>query len=194
MNLDLNTSEPRIMHIDLNSCFTTIEQQANRLLRNRPVGVAAYDSPRGFVLAASYPAKAKGVKLGVTNAEAKVLAPGITIMTPDPSKYREAHKRFKEILLDYTSDVSPKSIDEFVLDLSGSPVLRSGQSVEAIGLEIKQKIYARLGEAVTVNIGIATNRFLAKYAAGFDKPNGLTIITHENLISKYNGMSLVDLP
>lgn len=192
--LSFNTSEPRIMHIDLNSCFTTIEQQANRLLRNRPVGVAAYDSPRGFVLAASYPAKAKGVKLGVNCAEAKVLAPGITIMTPDPSKYREAHARFKDILLRYTSDVAAKSIDEFVLNFAGSPATRNGLSMQQIAEKIKQDIYQGLGEAVTVNIGVATNRFLAKYAAGFDKPNGLTIITHTDIENRYTNMDLVDLP
>lgn len=193
-DLNLNRAEPRIMHIDLNSCFTTIEQQANRLLRNRPVGVAAYDSPRGFVLAASYPAKAKGVKLGVTCAEAKVLAPGITIMTPDPSKYREAHTRFREILLCYTSDVHPKSIDEFVLDLHNSPIIRQGLSMQDIAYQIKQDIRRDLGEAVTVNIGIATNRFLAKYAAGFDKPDGLTTIDHRTIIDRYQGMDLIDLP
>jgi DNA polymerase-4 len=235
---------PLIMHIDLNSCFATIEAQANRLLRGRPVGVAAYDTPRGFVLAANYAAKAKGVKLGVNVAEARVLAPGIVIMTPDPAKYRDAHNKFKELLLEYTDDVHPKSIDEFVLNLQGSQVLKKkkklivmigtvifssqfsisnqslksnyqtdysllisskmspikdehrlhSQAMRIIGYEIKQKIYERLGEAVTVNVGIGPNRFLAKYAAGFNKPNGMTLIDHTNLLEFYQGMDLVDLP
>ncbi len=182
------------MHIDLNSCFAIIEQQANRLLRGRPVGVSAYDTPKGFVLAASYEAKAKGIKLGVNVAEARQLCPGIIILTPDPSKYREAHKRFKELLLEYSSDVVPKSIDEFILDLSGSPALRSGKTMEQIGLEIKQKIAERLGEAVTVNVGIGPNRFLAKYAAGFDKPDGMTRIDHRTIEQRYENMDLTDLP
>ncbi len=185
VELPLNKASARIMHIDLNSCFSIIEQQANRLLRNRPVGVAAYDTPHGFVLAASYDAKRMGVKLGVNVAEARRLCPGIVIMTPDPAKYREAHRRFKELMLEYTSDVSPKSIDEFVLNLAGSPILRSGASMTEIGLEIKQKVAERLGEAVTVNIGIGPNRFLAKYAAGFDKPDGMTLINHTNLEAYY---------
>ena len=69
-NLPLNRAPPLVMHIDLNSCFAIIEQQANRLLRGKPVGVAAYDTPRGFILASSYQAKAKGIKLGVNVAEA----------------------------------------------------------------------------------------------------------------------------
>jgi len=180
-DLPINAVLPRVMHIDLNSCFAIIEQQANRLLRGRPVGVAAYDTPRGFVLAASYEAKRQGIKLGVNVQEARAMCPGIVIMTPDPSKYREAHRRFKELMLEYTSDVTPKSIDEFVLDLSGSPILRSGQTMEQIGLQIKDKVRERLGEWVTVNIGIGPNRFLAKYAAGFNKPDGMTRIDHHNL-------------
>ncbi len=188
------------MHIDLNSCFATIEAQANRLLRNRPVGVAAYDTPRGFVVAANYIAKAKGVKLGVNVGEARVLAPGIVIMTPDPAKYRDAHQKFKDLLLEYTDDVHPKSIDEFVLNFAGSAALRMrtalphNQAMLQIGDEIKQKIYERLGEAVTVNIGIGTNRFLAKYAAGLDKPNGMTLIDHTTLKSYLLDKDLIDLP
>lgn len=192
--LPLNPAEPRVMHIDLNSCFATIEKQANRLLRNRPIAVAAYDTPRGFVLAACYTAKSRGVKLGVNVAQARQMCPDIVIMTPDPAKYREAHRRFKELLLEYTDDVAPKSIDEFVLNFSGSPSLRSGLTMEEIGRDIKQKIYQKLGEAVTVNIGIAPNRFLAKYAAGFDKPNGMKTINHANLPDVYRDMELTSLP
>ena len=194
MKLDTNIKKPDVMHIDLNSCFAIIEQQANRLLRGRPVGVAAYDTPRGFVLAASYQAKAKGVKLGVNVAQARELCPDIVIMTPDPSKYREAHKRFKQVLLDYTDDVTPKSIDEFVIHLENAPVYKQGLRPEAIGYEIKQKIYESLGEAVTVNVGIGPNRFLAKLAAGLHKPNGLDVITHKNLRSVYKKLDLLDLP
>lgn len=192
--LPINTAPPQIMHIDLNSCFATIEAQANRLLRGRPVGVAAYDTPRGFVLAANYIAKAKGVVLGVNVQEARQLCPGIVIMTPDPSKYREAHIRFKQLLLEYSPAVTPKSIDEFVVDMSATPSIQRGMSMEQIGLEIKAKIAERLGEAVTVNIGIAPNRFLAKYAAGFNKPDGMTTIDHTNLRGMYDGRDLVDLP
>lgn len=192
--LAINKSYPLTMHIDLNSCFATIEKQANRLLRGRPVGVAAYDTPRGMILASCYLAKAAGVKLGVNVQEARQMCPGIVIMTPDPPKYREAHRRFGELLKDYTPDVVAKSIDEFVLNFAGTPTVQQGHSLQGVGMEIKQKIYERLGEAVTVNIGIAPNRFLAKYAAGFNKPDGLTQIDSNNLEASFLGMDLVDLP
>lgn len=198
----LNKSPPCVMHIDLNSCFAIIEQQANRLLRGRPVGIAAYDTPKGFILAASYEAKAKGIKLGVNVEQSRSMCPGIVIMAPDPAKYREAHRLFKELLLEYTPDVTPKSIDEFVLNMSSSPALRQrtdngmshNDAILDIGRMMKQKIRERLGEWVTVNVGIGTNRFLAKYAAGFGKPDGMTLIDHANLESMYDGMKLVDLP
>ncbi len=214
MNQDkllLNKALPYVMHIDLNSCFAIIEQQANRLLRGRPVAVPAYDTPRGMVIASSYEAKAKGIKLGVNVQQARQIDPRVVILTPDPAKYREAHRLFKKVLLAYTPDVHPKSIDEFVLDFESSLMLkkrfaeRSAKSTDAprkihnrlmrdIALEIKRDIAESLGEYVTVNIGISTNRFLAKYAAGFGKPDGMLLIDHANLRDSYRGMSLVDLP
>jgi DNA polymerase IV len=192
--LTINKGPALTMHIDLNSCFATIEKQANRLLRDRPVGVAAYDTPRGFVLAACYQAKARGIKLGVNVAEARAMCPGIIILTPDPAKYREAHKRLRRVLEVYTSDIEPKSIDEFVLNFASSPFIRDGFTMPQLASRVKKDIYQSLGEAVTVNIGIATNRFLAKYAAGFNKPNGLTVISPDKIKNFYEGMDLVDLP
>ena len=145
LNLDNNKIKQQVRHIDLNSCFAIIEQQANRLLRGRPVGVAAYDTPRGFVIASSYEAKGRGVKLGVNVAQARLLCPNIIIMTPDPPKYREAHKRFKDVLLSYTDDVTPKSIDEFVMHLENAPLYMQGVSAETIGHQIKNGIYNSLG-------------------------------------------------
>ncbi len=194
LSLDISKIKPQVMHIDLNSCFAIIEQQANRLLRGKPVGVAAYDTPRGFLVASSYEAKRFGVKLGVNVAQARQMCPNIVIMTPDPSKYREAHKRFKDVLLAYTDDVTPKSIDEFVVHLENAPLYMQGVSAQTIGHQIKNGIYESLGEAVTVNVGIGPNRFLAKLAAGLHKPNGLDIINHDNLRSVYETLDLLDLP
>ena len=76
MDLNLNDTEPLIMHIDLNSCYAIIEQQANRLIRNKPVGVAAYTTPRGFIIASSYEAKRQGIKL-MRIQDAKKIDPSI---------------------------------------------------------------------------------------------------------------------
>ncbi len=194
MDLGYNHAIPRIMHIDLNSCFATIEQQANRRQRGRPVAVAAYDHPNGIILAASYEAKALGIVLGTKMKEAKAICPDIYIVEPDPPKYREAHRRFREVLERFTSDVTPKSIDEFVVDLTGSPAIMSGKTMQQIGYEVKAAVHEHVGEAVNCNVGIAPNRFLAKLAAGLHKPDGLDTIAAENLETTLANLRLVDLP
>ena len=194
MELGLNYNQPLIMHVDLNSCFAMIEQQANPLIRRKPVAVAAYNTPKGIILAASYEAKALGIKVGVNILEAKLLCPEIIIMTPDPDKYFNAHRRFKKVLLNYTNEITPKSVDEFIIDFSGSVARRSGLDLETIGKKIKKDLACELGEYITVNIGIAPNRFLAKLAAGLNKPDGMDRITATNLREVYSKLELTDLP
>lgn len=193
MKLSLNTARPLVMHIDLNSCYAIIEQQANPLIRHKPVGVAAYTSPGGFILASSYEARALGVTM-MRVREARELAKDIIVLPPDPEKYFDAHRRFRRILERYTSNVTPKSIDEFVIDFTGSEAVRRGQSLAAIGRQIKQEIKREIGEYVTVNVGIGPNRFLAKVATGLHKPDGLDSITTNNLRETYKQLTLMDLP
>ncbi len=193
MDLLLNKALPLIMHIDLNSCFATIEQQANPLYRRKPLAVAAYDTPRGMIIASSYEAKAKGIKLGVNVAEARAIDPNVIILMPDPPKYREAHKLFREVLSDYTSAVVAKSIDEFVIDFQGSPSVREGRDLVDVGYEMKHRIKDHIGSYVTVNVGIGTNRFWAKTAAGLNKPDGLNVMCADNALEIYGKLSLTDL-
>ncbi len=194
MEIPINYNPPRIMHIDLNSCFAILEQQANPMLRNRPVAIAAYDTPRGAVIASSYEAKARGIKLGVNVREARLLCPDVFVMMPDPEKYFDAHRRFKKVLLNYTDDVTPKSVDEFVIDFRGSRAVQRGINLEDIGRQIKADIKKSLGEYVTVNVGIGPNRFLAKLAAGLNKPDGLDVIDGHNLRETLGRVELIDLP
>src|SRR5437870_13517271 len=97
MDLLLNQTLPLIMHIDLNSCFATIEQQANPLYRRKPLAVAAYDTPRGMIIASSYEAKAKSSKLRVNVTEATAIDPMVIIIMTDPAKYREANNLIREV-------------------------------------------------------------------------------------------------
>lgn len=193
MEMPINYNDPLIMHIDLNSAYAMIEQQANPLIRHKPVAVAAYDTPRGMIVASSYEAKAKGIKLGVNVAEARMIDPNVIIIMPDPEKYFDAHRRFRRVLQNYSDSVTAKSVDEFVVDFRGSLAVRSGKSMADIGMMIKHDIKLALGEYITVNVGIGPNRFLAKTAAGLNKPDGLDIITGDNLRSVYSDLELIDL-
>ena len=194
MDTPINYNNPLIMHIDLNSCFAIIEQQANPLIRNKPVAIAAYNTPRGAIIASSYEAKALGIKLGTNVRDARMLCREVIVLTPDPEKYFDAHRRFKKILQNYTDEVTPKSVDEFVVDFSGSRAVQLGKSIDQVGYEIKKDIRDSLGEYVTVNVGIGPNRFLAKLAAGLNKPDGMDTINGENLRDVYSKLQLIDLP
>ncbi len=190
-DLIFNPTEPSILHIDLNSCFATIEQQANPFLRGRPIAISAYNTPYSCILAPSIEAKTHGVKTGMRVSEGKKLCPDLHVMEPDSWKYRIAHLRLRRILDSYTSKVVPRSIDEFALDFSGTASFRKGLMETA--KDIKQRIQEDLGEWVRVSIGISTNFFLAKTAAGLHKPDGLDVINKENFLQVYKDLSLTDL-
>ncbi|MBI2065985.1 DNA polymerase IV [Candidatus Woesebacteria bacterium] len=189
--LAFNKKPSTIMHLDLNSCFATIEQQANPHLRGRPIAVAAYTTPSGCIVAPSVEAKKYGVKVGMRVKEGKLLCPALIVLPPDPWKYRNVHLGLRKVLSDYTDKFVPKSIDEFVLNLEGYPAYQKGML--NLGVEIKERIKAEIGEWITVSIGIAPNRFLAKTAAGLHKPDGLDEINKDNFQAIYSGLRLTDL-
>lgn len=191
IKLPFNPKTSTILHIDLNSCFATIEQQANSKLRGKPIAVAAYTSPSGCIIAPSIEAKKLGIKVGLRVKDGKMLYKDLIILPPDPMKYRNVHLRLKKILLTYTNIVIPKSIDEFILDLNGFSALK--KDIFQVALEIKQRIKEEIGEWITCSIGIAPNRFLAKLAASLHKPDGLEEINKDNFQEVYSKISLVDL-
>jgi len=189
--LQFNPKNPTIMHIDLNSCFATIEQQANRHLRGKPVVVAAYKTDSGCIIAPSVEAKKLGIKVGMRVKDGKLIYPKLIVLEPDPWKYRNVHFQLKKLLHTYTEVVYPKSIDEFFLDLEGYPAFKKG--IVTVAREIKKRIKEEIGEWITVSIGIAPNRFLAKTAAGLKKPDGLELIDKNNYKEVYSLLKLTDL-
>lgn len=183
---------PQMMHIDLNSAFATIEQQANPLLRGKPIGVCSYTTPGGIILAASYEAKALGIGTGTPVRQAKEICRDIVVMMPDPDKYYYVNSLLYRLLNSYTSDITPLSVDEFVLDFSHSRQINRN-SLTSIARAIKRRIHHEIGDWMRVNIGIGSNRFLAKTAASLHKPNGLDVIDHRNLRDVYASLELRDL-
>lgn len=190
-DLPFNPKPPTLLLVDINSCFATIEQQANPLLRGKPVAVAAYATPSGCILAASYEAKRMGVKTGMRVKDGKLLCPDLKVLTPDPQKYRDAHLKLRTVLSRYSNTVIPKSIDEFVVELEGCPCLKSG--IINVCLDIKDNIKKHVGDWVTVSIGIGPNIFLAKTAAGLKKPDGLEEINASNFESVYSKLEITNL-
>lgn len=183
---EFNGNIPNIIHLDINSCFATIEQQANPILRDKPVVVCAYTNASGCILAASVTAKKLGIKTGMRVMDAKKVCPNIITLLPDPPKYRFVHKKIKKILKSYSDKVIPKSIDEFVFKTVASDLW-------LVASEIKRRIKQEIGEYITVSIGISTNTYLAKLASNLQKPDGLSQINSTNYLEVFSKLKLTDL-
>ncbi len=181
------------MWIDLNSAFATAEQQAHHSLRGKPMGVTNRLSKECCVIAASYEAKALGIKVGCRRTEALALCPDFILLESDPPKYHTVYQKLLSIMKDYSPNVKMKSIDEGIIDFQNSRSLTKGRSLSDIGREIKQRVRTEIGDYTKINIGIAPNRFLAKTAAGLNKPDGLDVIDHHSLIDVYGSLELEDL-
>lgn len=190
---EFNTERPLIMHIDLNSCFATVEQQARPLLRGKPVAIVNRRTEHTAIVTASYEAKAKGVKVGMKLKEARILCPDIVALESDPSKYRYVYHKLLDIMRDYSAHVTMKSIDEGVIDFHQTSHDIAGRDLVEIGHEIKRRLKEEIGVWMRCNIGISTNRFLAKTAAGLHKPDGLDVITSQNIKQVLGELKLVDL-
>jgi len=193
VNEGYNTARPLVMYIDLNSCFATVEQQARPMLRDRPVAIANRRTEHTSIVTASYEAKAAGVKLGMKVRDAKVFCPDLVVLESDPPKYRYVYHKLMDIMRDYSPSFTMKSIDEGVIDFALSPAAIRNRDLVEVGHEIKRRLREEVGCAMRCNIGIAPNRFLAKTAAGLHKPDGLDVITHQNLREVLSGLSLQDL-
>jgi len=159
--------EATILHADLDAFFASVEQRDDPRLRGRPVIVGA-----GVVLAASYEAKAYGVRTAMGGAQARRLCPHAIVVPPRMSAYSEASKAVFEVFDDTTPLVEGLSIDEAFLDVRGLRRL-AGEPTD-IAVRLRQRVLEQVGLPITV--GIARTKFLAKVASGVGKPNGLLVV------------------
>ena len=161
----------------MNSYFASCEQQANPFLRGRPVGVCAYLSKNGCIIASSIEAKKFGVKTGCRVFEAKELCPQIILIENEPAKYRSITQKIFSILFDYTDSIEPYSIDEAFLDLTG--FAHNFKETKIIADQINQRIKKEVGEWLKASIGISETRFLAKFASDIAEKDSILIIEKE---------------
>ncbi len=161
------TGEATIVHADVDAFFAAVEQRDDPGLRGRPVIVGG-----GVVLAASYEAKAHGIRTAMSGARARRLCPDAIVVAPRMSAYSEASKAVYEVFEDTTPLVEGLSIDEAFLDVRGMRRL-SGTPVE-IARRLRREVRRRVGLPITV--GVARTKFLAKVASGVAKPDGLLVV------------------
>ncbi len=163
-----------VLLLDMNSYFASVEQQANPLLRGKPVGVCAYLSDNGCIIAASIEAKQRGVKTAMRVQHARRLCPDIVLVENEPAKYRIVSKAIFVLLAEYSDNVSPYSIDEAFVDLTGW--VADMREAVSVAQTIKRRIKQEIGSWLQCSVGISFTHWLAKFAAEEHKPNGLTVI------------------
>ncbi len=156
----------------MDAFYASVEQRDDPSLRGKPVAVGGSPTGRGVVAAASYEARAFGVRSAMPMARAVRLCPHLSIVRPDFQKYRTASQAVFEIFRSVTTRVEPLSLDEAYLD-----VTENAWGL-ALGREVALRIKATIRErtALTASAGVAPNKFLAKIASGWKKPDGLTVI------------------
>ena len=174
----------RILHIDMDAFYASVEQRDNPSLRGRPVAVGGDPDKRGVVAAASYEARTFGVRSALSMAKAVRLCPSLVIVRPDFSKYQAVSRQVFEIYRSVTPLVEPLSLDEAYLDVTdnawGEPL------GTVVARRLKDAI--RTATGLTASAGVATNKFLAKIASGWQKPDGLTVIPPERMEAFLQGL------
>jgi DNA polymerase-4 len=167
----------RILHIDMDAFYASVEQRDKPELRGLPVAVGGRPDQRGVVAAASYEARAFGVRSAMPMARAVRLCPSLVIVRPDFARYKAASQAVFTIFRRVTPLVEPLSLDEAYLDVT------ENSWGEPLGRSVAQRIKAEIKEAtrLTASAGVAPNKFLAKIASGWKKPDGLTVIAPERV-------------
>lgn len=165
------TAERKIIHIDMDAFFASVEQRDHPELRGLPIAVG-HDGPRSVVSTASYEARRYGVRSAMPMARAKRLCPQLVIVPGRYDAYKAVSAQVRSIFHDYTDVIEPLSIDEAFLDVTANkPGI--GQAAQ-IAEEIRQRIRDELH--LTASAGVSYNKFLAKIASDFKKPDGMTVI------------------
>jgi DNA polymerase-4 len=178
----------KILHIDMNAFFASVEQRANPSLRGKAMAVIG-SVHRGVILSPSYEARAFGVKTGMTYGEAMRACPGLLLVPADPSKYSHTCEELLGIWKDFTPLVELFSIDEAFLDVTGCERL-VGDPVQ-IAIRIKERIWREKG--LTCSIGIGPNKLLAKLGSDMRKPDGLVLISPDDVANVLEDLNVKEI-
>jgi len=163
----------KIIHCDCDCFYASVEMRDDPNLRGRPLAVGGASDRRGVISTCNYEARSFGVRSAMPSAQAKKLCPDLIVVPGNMKKYREVSGQIRDIFLEYSEIIEPLSLDEAFLDVSDSG--RCQGSATLIAEEIRRRVRAELG--ITISAGVAPNKFLAKIASDWRKPDGLTVIT-----------------
>ena len=176
----------RILHVDMDAFYASVEQRDNPSLRGVPVAVGGEPDKRGVVAAASYEARTFGVRSAIPMSRAVRLCPHLVIVHPDFNKYRTVSQQVFAIFRSITPLVEPMSLDEAYLDVT------ENAWNEPLGMTVARRLKEEIRSTtgLTASAGVAPNKFLAKIASGWKKPDGLTVIAPERVESFLHGLAV----
>ncbi|QZK91628.1 DNA polymerase IV [Flavobacterium sp. CHNK8] len=171
-------SKRKIIHVDMDAFYASVEQMDSPALRGKPIAVGGSEV-RGVVSAASYEARKFGVKSAMSGIVAKKNCPDLIFVKPRFDRYKEISKQIQKIFYDYTDLVEPLSLDEAYLDVTHNK--KGNPSATLLAQEIRARIFNEVG--LTASAGISINKFVAKVASDYNKPNGQKTVNPDEVIS-----------
>lgn len=182
--------ERQILHVDMNSCYASIECLYDPSIRDLPVAVGGdVEARHGIILAKNQHAKAYGVKTGEALWQAKEKCPNLVIVQPHYDRYLRFSTMARKIYGSYTDQVEPFGLDECWLDVTGSSRIH-GSGAE-IAEEIRERVKSELG--ITVSVGVSYNKIFAKLGSDYKKPDAVTVFTRENFRDRIWPLPVADL-
>ena len=179
----------KIIHIDMDAFYASVELRERPDLNGLPVVISSHH-PRAVIAAASYPARVFGLRSAMSMGQAKKLCPQVVVIEPNFEKYREVSAQIHQIFQQYTPLIEPLSLDEAYLDVTEN--LKNIPSATEVAAHIRADIFAVTG--LTASAGVAPNKFLAKIASDWNKPNGLFVIKPHQVLNFIQDLALNKIP
>lgn len=179
----------KIIHIDMDAFYASVELRERPELKHLPVVIASHH-PRAVVAAASYPAREYGLRSAMSMGQARKLCPQVIVIKPDFAKYRQVSTQIHQIFQQYTSLIEPLSLDEAFLDVTEN--LQQIPSATEVAMRIREDIFQATG--LTASAGVAPNKFLAKIASDWHKPNGICVIKPSQVQGFIQNLPLEKIP
>ena len=179
----------KIIHIDMDAFFASVELRERPDLQNLPVVISSHH-PRAVIAAASYPARKFGLRSAMSMTQAKKLCPQVVVIEPNFEKYRDVSQQIHQVFQKYTHLIEPLSLDEAFLDVTEN--LQDIPSATEVAEQIRADIFKATG--LTASAGVAPNKFLAKIASDWNKPNGICIIKPKQVQHFIQDLPLKKIP
>ena len=175
--MDTSNFQRKIIHIDMDAFYASVEQMDNPALKGKPIAVGGNEN-RGVVSAASYEARKFGVRSALSSVLAKKYCPELIFVRPRFDRYKEISKQIQSIFHEYTDLVEPLSLDEAYLDVTHNK--KGNPSATLLANEIRARILSEVG--LTASAGISVNKFIAKVASDYNKPNGQKTVSGDEIV------------